>query len=85
MRFLDTFSFVGFSLASLILLSGNFVWHEFCFWVLGNGCRNIIPYIRKYGKHPVTGVPLKQENLIPLTFHKNSDGLCLLALLLHTF
>ncbi|TQD92882.1 hypothetical protein C1H46_021515 [Malus baccata] len=35
---------------------------------------NIIPYIRKYGKHPVTGAPLKQENLIPLTFHKNSDG-----------
>lgn len=35
---------------------------------------HIIPYIRKYGKHPVTGVPLKQEDLIPLTFHKNSDG-----------
>lgn len=35
---------------------------------------NIMPYIRKYGKNPVTGVPLKQEDLIPLTFHKNSDG-----------
>lgn len=35
---------------------------------------NIIPYIRKYGKHPVTGVPLKPENLIPLTFHKNGEG-----------
>lgn len=35
---------------------------------------NIIPYIRKYGKHPVTGAPLKQEDLIPLTFHKNSEG-----------
>lgn len=35
---------------------------------------HIIPYIRKYGKHPVTGVPLKQEDLIPLTFHKNSEG-----------
>lgn len=35
---------------------------------------HIIPYIRKHGKHPVTGVPLKQEDLIPLTFHKNSDG-----------
>jgi peptidyl-prolyl cis-trans isomerase-like protein 2 len=33
-----------------------------------------MPYIRKYGKNPVTGVPLKQEDLIPLTFHKNSDG-----------
>ncbi|GMJ08051.1 PLANT U-BOX 49, plant U-box 49 [Hibiscus trionum] len=35
---------------------------------------NIIPYIRKYGKHPVTGVSLKQEDLINLTFHKNSEG-----------
>lgn len=34
----------------------------------------IVPYIRKYGKHPVTGAPLKQEDLIPLTFHKNSEG-----------
>lgn len=36
--------------------------------------RNIIPYIRKYGRHPVTGAPLKQDDLIPLTFHRNSDG-----------
>ncbi|KAG6666064.1 peptidyl-prolyl cis-trans isomerase CYP65 [Carya illinoinensis] len=35
---------------------------------------NIIPYIQKYGKNPVTGASLKQEDLIPLTFHKNSDG-----------
>ncbi|KAJ8498461.1 hypothetical protein OPV22_009013 [Ensete ventricosum] len=35
---------------------------------------NIVPYITKYGKHPVTGAPLKEEDLIPLTFHKNSDG-----------
>ncbi|KAK2983294.1 LOW QUALITY PROTEIN: hypothetical protein RJ640_030573, partial [Escallonia rubra] len=35
---------------------------------------NIIPYIRKFGKHPVTGTPLKQEDLIPLIFHKNSEG-----------
>ncbi|KAL6222694.1 hypothetical protein ACLB2K_006085 [Fragaria x ananassa] len=35
---------------------------------------SIVPYIRKFGKHPVTGAPLKQENLIPLNFHKNSDG-----------
>ncbi|KAI3824156.1 hypothetical protein L1987_05605 [Smallanthus sonchifolius] len=35
---------------------------------------HIIPYIRKYEKHPVSGVPLKQEDLIPLTFHKNSEG-----------
>uniref|UniRef100_A0A0E0KA66 Peptidylprolyl isomerase n=1 Tax=Oryza punctata TaxID=4537 RepID=A0A0E0KA66_ORYPU len=35
---------------------------------------SIIPYIKKFGKHPVTGTPLKQEDLMPLTFHKNSDG-----------
>ncbi|KAL2499590.1 Peptidyl-prolyl cis-trans isomerase CYP65 [Abeliophyllum distichum] len=35
---------------------------------------NIIPYIRKYGKHPATGAPLKQEDLIPLIFHKNPEG-----------
>ncbi|WCJ31417.1 Peptidyl-prolyl cis-trans isomerase CYP65 [Euphorbia peplus] len=35
---------------------------------------SITPYIRKYAKHPVTGAPLKQEDLIPLTFHKNSEG-----------
>ncbi|KAG2542702.1 hypothetical protein PVAP13_9NG656600 [Panicum virgatum] len=35
---------------------------------------SIIPYLKKFGKHPVSGAPLKQEDLIPLTFHKNSDG-----------
>ncbi|OVA11855.1 Cyclophilin-like peptidyl-prolyl cis-trans isomerase domain [Macleaya cordata] len=35
---------------------------------------HIIPYIKKHGKNPVTGAPLKQEDLIPLTFHKNSEG-----------
>ncbi|MCL7038441.1 hypothetical protein MKW94_001078 [Papaver nudicaule] len=35
---------------------------------------HIIPYIKKHGKHPVTGAPLKQEDLIPLTFHKNPEG-----------
>lgn len=34
----------------------------------------IVPYIRKFGKHPVTGAPLKGEDLIPLIFHKNSEG-----------
>ncbi|KAL2924705.1 Peptidyl-prolyl cis-trans isomerase CYP65 [Bienertia sinuspersici] len=34
----------------------------------------IIPYIRKFGKNPVTGAPLKLEDLISLTFHKNSEG-----------
>ncbi|XP_027075149.1 peptidyl-prolyl cis-trans isomerase CYP65 isoform X2 [Coffea arabica] len=35
---------------------------------------NIVPYIRKFGKNPVTGAPLKPEDLIPLTFHKNAEG-----------
>lgn len=35
---------------------------------------NIRPYIRKYGKHPVTGASLKNEDLITLNFHKNSQG-----------
>lgn len=52
----------------IILLWCSGVLHQ------GIGCRNIIPYIRKYGKHPVTGAHLKQEDLIPLTFHKNPEG-----------
>ncbi|XP_057529005.1 peptidyl-prolyl cis-trans isomerase CYP65 [Amaranthus tricolor] len=35
---------------------------------------HIIPYIRKYGKNPVTGARLELGDLIPLTFHKNSEG-----------
>jgi peptidyl-prolyl cis-trans isomerase-like protein 2 len=35
---------------------------------------NIMSYIKKFGKHPVTGAPLKFEDLIPLIFHKNADG-----------
>lgn len=34
---------------------------------------NIIPYIGKYRKHPVTGAPLKQEDIVPFIFYKNSD------------
>jgi hypothetical protein len=30
--------------------------------------------LKKFGKHPVTGAQLKKEDLIPLTFHKNSDS-----------
>ena len=41
---------------------------------LGENCRTIVPYIRKFGKHPVTGAPLKGDDLIPLVFHKNSEG-----------
>ncbi|KAF3775515.1 Peptidyl-prolyl cis-trans isomerase [Nymphaea thermarum] len=35
---------------------------------------NVVPYINKYGKHPVTGKPLKVADLIDLHFHKNSEG-----------
>ncbi|XP_051127389.1 peptidyl-prolyl cis-trans isomerase CYP65 [Andrographis paniculata] len=35
---------------------------------------HITPYIRKYGRHPVTGASLKQADLIPLNFHKNAEG-----------
>jgi hypothetical protein len=33
---------------------------------------NIVPYLRKHGKHPVTGAPCGLGDLIHLTFHKNS-------------
>lgn len=35
---------------------------------------NIVPYVQKFGKHPVTGEPLKLSQLHQLHFHKNSDG-----------
>eukprot|EP01018_Ginkgo_biloba_P014435 Gb_10179 [translate_table: standard] len=35
---------------------------------------NIIPYIQKFGKNPVTGAPLAVKDLIKLQFHKNSEG-----------
>ncbi|KAK1268926.1 Peptidyl-prolyl cis-trans isomerase-like 2 [Acorus gramineus] len=35
---------------------------------------NIVPYIKKYGRHPVTGAPLGLGDLIPITFHKNAEG-----------
>ena len=33
---------------------------------------NVVPYIQKFGKHPVTGQPLKLGDLIRLHFHKAS-------------
>lgn len=35
---------------------------------------NIVPYLRKYGHHPLTGQPLEAKSLFKLNFHKNSDG-----------
>jgi peptidyl-prolyl cis-trans isomerase-like protein 2 len=34
---------------------------------------NIMPYIKKFGKHPGTGRPLTAKDLIRLTFHKNAQ------------
>jgi len=36
--------------------------------------RNIIPYIKKYKRNPVTAQPLKMTDLIKLKFHKNQNG-----------
>jgi len=35
---------------------------------------NIVPFLRKHGKHPVTGEDLQQKDLIKLNFHKNEKG-----------
>eukprot|EP00743_Colponemidia_sp_Colp-15_P005162 GILK01005556.1.p1 GENE.GILK01005556.1~~GILK01005556.1.p1 ORF type:complete len:586 (+),score=131.88 GILK01005556.1:57-1814(+) len=35
---------------------------------------HIMPYIKKFKKHPVTGEPLSVRDLIALHFHKNADG-----------
>ncbi|KAL3687664.1 hypothetical protein R1sor_013973 [Riccia sorocarpa] len=35
---------------------------------------SIVPYVTKYGKNPVTKLPLALKDLIKLQFHKNSDG-----------
>lgn len=36
--------------------------------------RNIIPFVRKYKKNPVTWEPLKANELVKLTFYKNANG-----------
>lgn len=36
--------------------------------------RNIIPFIKKYKRNPVTWAPLKASDLIKLNFHKNEKG-----------
>lgn len=35
---------------------------------------NAVPYIRKHGRHPVTGEPLELKHLTRLHFHRNTDG-----------
>lgn len=35
---------------------------------------NIVPYLRKHKRHPVTGAPLALSELTRLHFHRNADG-----------
>lgn len=35
---------------------------------------NIVPFLKKYGRHPVTGEKLEAKSLIRLNFKKNSSG-----------
>lgn len=35
---------------------------------------NIIPFVKKYGKNPVTGAKLEAKDLFQLNFHKNAEG-----------
>jgi len=35
---------------------------------------NIVPFLKKYGRHPVTGEKLDAKSLIRLKFHKNASG-----------
>jgi peptidyl-prolyl cis-trans isomerase-like protein 2 len=35
---------------------------------------NIMPYIKKHGKNPVTGQPLAAKDLLPVHFHKNTEN-----------
>ncbi|KAL5964342.1 RING-type E3 ubiquitin-protein ligase PPIL2 [Taenia solium] len=39
-----------------------------------NCCRNIFPFVKKYGVNPVTGKKMKASELIKLNFCKNADG-----------
>ena len=35
---------------------------------------NIVPFLRKYHVHPVTGAPLSGKDLVKANFHKNTEG-----------
>lgn len=35
---------------------------------------NIVPYLKKHRRHPVTGAPLELKDLTRLVFHRNADG-----------
>lgn len=36
--------------------------------------KNVVPYIKKYGVNPVSGGKMEIKELIPLHFHRNSEG-----------
>jgi hypothetical protein len=41
---------------------------------------NVVPYVMKYKKHPVTGQPLALRDLVRLSWHKNTgDCFCCVA------
>ena len=35
---------------------------------------NIVPYIQKFRRHPVSGEPLQLKDVTQLTFHRNPAG-----------
>ena len=35
---------------------------------------NIVPFLRKHKRHPMTGAPLALSELTRLHFHRNADG-----------
>lgn len=35
---------------------------------------NVVPFVRKFGLHPVTGKKLELKDLIKLHMHRNSEG-----------
>ena len=46
---------------------------------------NIVPYLKKFRRHPVTGDPLAAGDLIKLQFHKNVEGKYSCPVLYKTF
>ncbi len=35
---------------------------------------NIVPYVHKFKKHPVSGEPLQLKDIVQLHFHRNADN-----------
>ena len=51
---------------------------SFAYRVADDGCifdlMNIVPFLKKFGRHPVTGEKLDAKSLTRLNFHKNGAG-----------